>query len=437
VRRDGTGVADQRTGTTSVNAIPLVTKGRAEETVTGDMNYFLGIDAATSAARRGPERRSRNDPGANHPLVGSTALQTSICSRGGHTDGSVLRLFLNGSLNGSLAVVSAAGRPSIQRCDRQRAELDRRRGRLLQRRDRRGPRVELRAVVGAAHEAASRGFREPAGCCWPLGARQHRHERRGQLRHVNGTITGSNFSWVSGGPFNGALNAAPSVNRQPAVPVTLPARARSAVRSPTTASPAPVTVLWTSGPGLVIFGNATSASTSVDFSATGSCVLTPRRDGELSASDSITLAVGGIANQAPTVDVGADQTITLPVHSVSVSGIVSDDGLPGGPITTLWTKVSGPGSVTFGNTSAAATSASFSQNGTYVLQLAANDGVLTGFDTRPSSSAPIRRTKRCRWAVQRLCDVRRVAVARHRSSRSRPGSGVTARASAPSPGRAA
>jgi hypothetical protein len=42
--------------------------------------------------------------------------------------------------------------------------------------------------------------------------------------------------------------------------------------------------------------------------------------------------------------------------------------------------VSGPGTVTFGNASAVDTSASFSQAGTYVLRLSADDSALTGTD---------------------------------------------------------
>ena len=49
-------------------------------------------------------------------------------------------------------------------------------------------------------------------------------------------------------------------------------------------------------------------------------------------------------NQAPTVNAGGDQTITLP-SAASLSGSASDDGLPSPPaaFTTTWSKVSGPG----------------------------------------------------------------------------------------------
>src|SRR5207249_3581943 len=42
-----------------------------------------------------------------------------------------------------------------------------------------------------------------------------------------------------------------------------------------------------------------------------------------------------------------------------------------------WSKLSGPGSVTFANPSAAATTANFSQASTYILRLTASDGQLS------------------------------------------------------------
>lgn len=59
-------------------------------------------------------------------------------------------------------------------------------------------------------------------------------------------------------------------------------------------------------------------------------------------------------------------------------GTVRDDGLPAGStLTVTWSKVSGPGTVTFGNAHAARTTADFSAPGTYVLRLTASDGQLS------------------------------------------------------------
>src|SRR5690606_15975983 len=64
-----------------------------------------------------------------------------------------------------------------------------------------------------------------------------------------------------------------------------------------------------------------------------------------------TLATSGPpVNQPPVVSAGSDQSIALPA-SANLSGTATDDGLPNPPsaMTTTWTKVSGPGTVTFGN----------------------------------------------------------------------------------------
>jgi uncharacterized protein YjiK len=86
-------------------------------------------------------------------------------------------------------------------------------------------------------------------------------------------------------------------------------------------------------------------------------------------------------NQAPVVSAGYDQTVTLP-NAAALDGTVNDDGLPDPPgaVTTLWTQVGGPGTVSFGDASAVDTSASFSVAGTYVLRLTADDGELTASD---------------------------------------------------------
>ena len=64
------------------------------------------------------------------------------------------------------------------------------------------------------------------------------------------------------------------------------------------------------------------------------------------------------------------------------SGLVTDDGLPtGAAVTNGWSRVSGPGTATFANAASPATTATFSQDGTYVLRLTASDTLLTAFGT--------------------------------------------------------
>ena len=86
-------------------------------------------------------------------------------------------------------------------------------------------------------------------------------------------------------------------------------------------------------------------------------------------------------NAAPAVSAGPDQAITLPAAAL-LNGTVSDDGLPNPPgaVTSTWSKLSGPGTVTLGNANLVSTTASFSVYGVYVLRLIANDGGASASD---------------------------------------------------------
>lgn len=74
------------------------------------------------------------------------------------------------------------------------------------------------------------------------------------------------------------------------------------------------------------------------------------------------IGAGPPANTRPTASAGLDQSITLAV-AATLDGDWTDDGWPGGSVTTTWSKVSGPGDVTFGNASSVDTTATFSQTG--------------------------------------------------------------------------
>ena len=169
--------------------------------------------------------------------------------------------------------------------------------------------------------------------------------------------------------------------------------------------PAAVTMQWTkqSGPGAVTFGDANAVDTTAAFSAYGVYVL------RLTASDSllnsydevqITYLETAPPNQAPAVNAGTDQEVVSP-SAANLDGTVTDDGQPNPPgvVTTQWTKQSGPGNVTFGNSAAVDTTATFSALGTYVLRLTANDSLLSNFDevtitysepaTHPQNEPPV------------------------------------------------
>jgi len=148
--------------------------------------------------------------------------------------------------------------------------------------------------------------------------------------------------------------------------------------------PDSVTTTWTkqSGAGTVTFGNASAVDTTAEFSAAGTYVLRlTGDDSELTAYDEVTITVHP-ENTAPSVNAGADQGITV-TETLNLNGTVTDDGYPDPPasVTTTWSKDSGAGTVTFGDTSAVDTTAVFSAASTYVLRLTADDGAEQPYDT--------------------------------------------------------
>lgn len=187
---------------------------------------------------------------------------------------------------------------------------------------------------------------------------------------------------------DGSANAAPQVHAGPDAAVLLPASANLAGSVADDGLPSPpgvVTATWAkvSGPGTVTFGNANLPQTTASFSLAGIYVLRlTANDGELLRSDDVSMTVAAApVNQPPAVDAGPDFS-AVPNTTVVVTGAVSDDGLPDPPgsVSVHWSKLTGPGTVTLTSASATTTGVRFSQSGTYVLRLQANDGQYTVTD---------------------------------------------------------
>jgi tartrate-resistant acid phosphatase type 5 len=181
------------------------------------------------------------------------------------------------------------------------------------------------------------------------------------------------------------LNEAPTVNAGLDQTINLPNSAMLAGMATDDDLPSIITT-WSkvSGPGDVTFGDDSSLDTTASFSVQGVYVLRlTADDGEFTVYDELTIIVETelSPNQAPSVNTGLNQTITLPANAV-LDGTVFDDGLPNPPgeVTTTWSKVSGPGDVTFSDTSALSTTATFTIEGIYVLRLTADDSELTAYD---------------------------------------------------------
>jgi len=88
-----------------------------------------------------------------------------------------------------------------------------------------------------------------------------------------------------------------------------------------------------------------------------------------------------LANLAPVVNVGPNLT-AVRNQPLAISGVASDDGKLAGSalLAVRWNKLSGPGTVTFGDDEAASTTAQFSVVGNYLLRMTVSDGELYGFD---------------------------------------------------------
>ncbi|MEI7706310.1 MAG: LamG-like jellyroll fold domain-containing protein, partial [Deltaproteobacteria bacterium] len=95
----------------------------------------------------------------------------------------------------------------------------------------------------------------------------------------------------------------------------------------------------------------------------------------------VTIVENEPTNTAPQISVVSPTA--SPVHvatgayGIMLDTTVTDDGLSGSPVTLAWTTVSGPSSAVFSSPASADTGASFPVAGTYVLRLAASDGLLS------------------------------------------------------------
>jgi RHS repeat-associated protein len=129
----------------------------------------------------------------------------------------------------------------------------------------------------------------------------------------------------------------------------------------------------------------TAPITQATFFAPGSYLLQlTASDGVFTSTSQTTIVVfpanNGV-NQAPIVDAGPSQVVVLP-SKVTLNGSAVDDGLPiGNTLNIFWQQLSGPGTLTFDSPNSAQTTASFSQAGTYELQLSATDGQLLSVST--------------------------------------------------------
>src|ERR1035441_6422275 len=116
--------------------------------------------------------------------------------------------------------------------------------------------------------------------------------------------------------------------------------------------------------------NGATPTTSDNFIASGdavtlSAIVTLKAKAFRSGyTDSAVASATYQINSPPVVSAGTQQVNSS--TSATLQGYVTDDGLPtGSSLTNTWSKLSGPGTVTFGNTHQTNSSATFGANGIY------------------------------------------------------------------------
>lgn len=188
------------------------------------------------------------------------------------------------------------------------------------------------------------------------------------------------------------LNAPPAVDAGPDQIITLSSSPVTTSLNGTVSDdglpnpPGTVTTLWTvvevPQQGVMVnFADPNAVDTNATFTFPGTYVLRLIADDSNRANyNDVQITVNLSSNQAPTVNAGPDQTVPYQ-GTAFLNGTVNDDGLPAPPqVTTNWKKVNGPGPVTFGDANAVDTTATFQNDGLYVLRLSADDGELSNFD---------------------------------------------------------
>ena len=218
-RRDGTGTPNT-TGTSGIpDFVPLVTHGAPEADDSHvDANWVLGIDDATDViAADFEEGDEGNDPGLNHPVLGTTTVTNDVWHHAAATyDGSTWRLYLDGRLEATLVVDEP-----VQSLTTQRAAL----GAMVKSPDGGATqvvghfdgaldeaRVWNRALSGAEIRGSINGpLMSGSGLVarWGMGEGSGVTVGDSVAPEADGTITGSGSSWDTGAPFDIEFDTTP------------------------------------------------------------------------------------------------------------------------------------------------------------------------------------------------------------------------------------
>ena len=174
---------------------------------------------------------------------------------------------------------------------------------------------------------------------------------------------------------NAAPNQPPVANAGADQSITLPTNFLTVTGSGTDADGTVVGYQWTkiSGPSTYNIVNTTSAVTNITGLVQGvyQFQLKITDNSGATGTDIMRVTVNPAPNIPPVANAGADQTITLPTNSLTITGGGSDaDGTVAGY---QWTKISGPSSYNIVNTTSAVTNITGLVQGVYQFQLKVTD----------------------------------------------------------------
>ncbi|HEY8933713.1 MAG TPA: PKD domain-containing protein [Cyclobacteriaceae bacterium] len=173
-----------------------------------------------------------------------------------------------------------------------------------------------------------------------------------------------------------AANQSPTANAGADITITLPTSTTNIIGSGTDPDGSISGYAWTfvSGPAIPTLVNASSTTVTangLNTAGTYTFRLTVTDNNSATGFDDVKVIVNAMpVNIPPTANAGPDQSITLPVNTITLNGSGTDPD--GGSITYAWIKVSGP-TATLSNQATASLTANNLLAGTYVFRLTVTD----------------------------------------------------------------
>ena len=182
----------------------------------------------------------------------------------------------------------------------------------------------------------------------------------------NNGATGSDYVQI----VVNAANVNPTADAGPDQDITLPTSSTTLTGSGTDPDGTISAYAWSkiSGPTGGTVTSPSSATTGITGLQAGTYVyrLTVTDNGGLTGVDFVQIVVNPAPRVLPTADAGADQTITLPVNSVTVTGTATTGS--GASIVTTWSQLSGPNTATIATPSSLSTNITGLVEGTYTFK---------------------------------------------------------------------